>query len=157
MTLTHTCEARTCRVAEIFDDAASAALFAEYSAECANPFLGETAPRRDSYENLEALGFGQCFSAREDGVLVGFAFSLRCVLPHYGVSKATVESLFVSQSARPRGLGMKLMDAVEDDALGVGCTEILYSAPVDSQLAKLLFLCVDEYHHTGYAFTRRLA
>lgn len=147
-----------CRAGAIFDDTSSAALFSEYESECANPLLGTTAPRKEQYEALEGTGFAFCFRACVDGVLSGFAFYVMGPPPHYGgLWCATVESLFVMRASRAGGLGKQLMDAVETDAEARGCAAIFYSAPAGSRLAKLLFLCADEYRNTNHVFARRLA
>lgn len=144
---------RACRVAEIFDDAASAGLIAEYAAECAIALIGKPAPHRDRYENLEATGFGHCFAAYEDGALCGFAMLICSVVPHYELSCATLESLFVTRRAR---CGTKLMRVVEDFARKSGCTGIFYAAPVNSRLARLLALRSEVYVKTNEVFCRKL-
>jgi len=149
-----TTEVRACSSAEIFDDPLGPPLIQEYAEECGNALIGKPAPRRDMYENLEASGLGQCFAAYEKGLLVGFAMVLVCVVPHYGLSLANAESLFVTRSAH---CGGQLMKALDDYAAAQGCVTIFYTAPVGSRLAKLLFLCADEYVNTNHVFSKRLA
>jgi len=146
-------EIRQCSVAELFDDPRSAQLIEDYAAECGNALIGKPAPQRDMYENLEAAGMGQCFAAYESGQLVGFAMVLACVAPHYGVSLANVESLFVAIGSYS---GHALMRALDDYATAQGCAAIFYWAPVNSRLARLLFLCADEYANTNHVFAKRL-
>lgn len=141
--------------AVIFDDPASAELFEEYAAECANSLLGPVNPQRAIYEALEPTGSVQCFAAYCAGILRGFAFVLLGPLPHYGRRCATVESLFVARAVRSEGLGPTLMRKMEDHARDMGCEAIFYSAPVGSRLARLLFLR-EEYRKTNHIFTRRL-
>lgn len=148
-------EVRACGVAEIFDDPASAELFAEYAAECANPVTGATPPVRAMYEALEATGAVRFFAAYCDAALRGFACVSIVVAPDYGLRLACVERLFVSAAARRGGLGATLMRKIEDQARAAGCEEIRYSAPVGGRLAKLLFLR-EEYQKTNHIFTRRL-
>ena len=145
----------TCSVAEIFDDAESAALFAGYESECGNPLLGAAAPDRKAYEGLEALGVGQAFCARVDGKLCGLSFLLMAPTPHYN-RFATVESLVADPVARFTGIGKRLMDAVENHARSAECVTILYSAKAKSQLAKLLTLQADVYSLTSHVFAKRL-
>lgn len=145
-----------CSVKALFDDPASAALFAEYARESANPLLGPCAPSREMYEALESTGMGQCFAARLDGALAGFAFVLTSALPHYGRRFASVESLFVVGPSRGGGLGGRLMNAIESYCLEAGCEAVFYSAPVESRLASLMFLWADRYTNTNHVFCRRL-
>jgi len=143
-----------CTAAEIFDHPDGPGLIAEYAEECGNALVGTPAPQRDRYENLEACGMGQCFAAIKGGKdLVGFAFVLVTVVPHYDVKLAAVESVFVTKAAH---CGAVLMTKLNDYAASMGCATIFYTAPVGSRLAKLLFLCADEYTHTSHVFSRRL-
>lgn len=155
-TLTQGCEVRPCTVAELFEDQHAPALFREYERECANAALGQTFPSRDLYENLEKGGFLQCYSVRRDGLLYGFAATIVGVLPHYGYKCGTVDSLYVAYMAREWGLGTSLMRFVEDELRKQECRAMFYTAPVNSRLARLLFLCGDEYKHTNHVFTKRL-
>jgi GNAT superfamily N-acetyltransferase len=119
--------------------------------------LGEASPDQETYLGIEGVGLAQCFSVRLDGALCGFAVLLLAPLPHYGGRLcATVESIFVSAVAREMGLGVQLMRAVDRYAAHEECAAIFYTAPVNSRLAKLLFLCSDEYTHTNHVFTKRL-
>jgi hypothetical protein len=146
-------EIQQCRVAELFDDPRCEELIAEYAAECGNALIGKPAPRRDLYESLEASGLGQCFAAYEGGMLCGFAMVIASVVPHYGLSCATTESLFVERGSHS---GAELMRAIEDYARAAGCTAFFYTAPLNSRMARLLFLCADEYANTNHVFCKRL-
>jgi hypothetical protein len=147
-------EVRACGAREIFKDPAGEKLIAEYAAECAIALVGKPAPRLDMYENIEVSGLGQCFSVRKDGQLCGFAMVITAVVPHYALSCATTESIFVSRDGSG---GLELMSALEEYATRVGCTSIFYAVPVGSRMARLLFLWTDRYTHTNHVFCRRLA
>lgn len=144
---------RTCNVAELFDNPRSAPLIAEYAEECGNALIGKPAPRQDMYQNLEGTGMAQCFAAYEDEQLCGFALLIIASVPHYGLSCATLESIFVTREAH---CGPELMQAVEENARTAGCTTIFYAAPVDSRLARLLHTRSDAYTLTNHVFSRRL-
>lgn len=145
-----------CSVGEIMNDPRSAALFEQYSRECANPLLGPASPEREMYEAMGASGFAKYFAAYVDGVLCGFAVVLTAMMPHYGRIGATVESLFVMREARGSNLGVMLMAEVEGYAREAGCEVVFYSAPVKSRLARLLFLSSDDYSNTNHIFAKRL-
>lgn len=151
-----TCSVRQCRSAEIFDDPECEALLGEYADECGNALMGRARPSRDHYAILENTGMAQCFAARHDGRLCGFAMLLSTVLPHYGIRSATVESLFVARAARHLGLGTELMEAIDSEAKRRGAETIFYTAPVNSRLDLLLTLRPVAYHLTNHVFTRRL-
>lgn len=147
---------RPIRYAEILDAPNAQQLLEEYAAECALPELGAINPQREIYAAMERSGAFQCFGAHgEDGSLVGFAAPLTYVVPHYGTRIATVESLFMA--AAHRGwTGGKLMRAIEEHARGQGSAAILYSAPVGSRLARLLFRSEPEYRNSNHVFIKRL-
>lgn len=160
--------------AEILGAGNARELLEEYAAECALPELGPVNPQAEIYAAIERTGAFQCFGmhlrcgqlrpegAPADGdgireeVLVGFASVLVYVVPHYGKRIATVESLFVAAAHRSGRRGNKLMKAVEEHARAQGCVAVLYSAPVRSQLARLLFLLETEYRNSNHVFLKRL-
>jgi len=130
-------------------------LLAEYAAECSIPEIGETNPQREMYAHMESTGFMRCFGAFEGDDLVGFASILIYVLPHYGKTVASVESLFVQKSHRHGGSGVKLMQTIEKEAKEKGCTVVLYSAPTDSKLDSVLTERRG-YRRTNAVYTRKL-
>jgi len=134
-------------------------LLAGYAAECGLPLVGSPAPQGQLYEMLEQAGRLQVWGAYVGDRLVGFA-ALLCpaLLPHYAEAKsASVESLYVEGEHRDTGLGLSLMAAMERYAKAQGCTSILYSAPVQSQLERLLTCLPKAYQRTNSVFCRRLA
>lgn len=131
-----TYEVRACRAAEIFDDPASAELFAEYARECSIP---EAEPQRRMYEAMEQSGALQGFGAYVAGELVGFVTILSSVMPHHGKRVATIESLFVLPSQRDSGAGNALLSAAKQYASESGCVVVLYTARIGSRLETVLY------------------
>lgn len=127
-----------------------------YAAECSIPVLGKVNPQRDIYSALEQSDSSRCFGVYEGDELVGFANVLASIIPHYGKKVAVVESLYLSPSHRHGWNGRELMAAIESDAKESGCVAILYSAPVDGKLFRLLSLSL-EYSFTNAVFCRSLA
>lgn len=130
-------------------------LLTEYAAECSIPEIGETCPQPEIYDALEKAGIVQMFGAFGGEKLVGFGSMLTTVLPHYGKKVATVESLFLAKNYRAGGLGLALMDAMEQAASASGCAAILYSAPTGGKLETLLSMR-REYRQTNTVFCRKL-
>lgn len=128
-------------------------LIAKYAAESSIPEIGPVNPQWDIYATLEKSGLFQCFGAYHENMLVGFAWVLTPVLPHYGKRVATLESIFVSSTFRQFGYGVALMRAVEQYAKGVGCVGVLYSAPAGGRLERLLEL-KKSYRRTNAIFYR---
>lgn len=133
----------------------NAALIAEYAAECSIASIGPINPQPDIYAALERAGMAQCFAVLCDGRLVGFANVLMTVMPHYGRKLATVESLFVSAPYRNTRAGIALLSVIEGHALAAGCVGVLYSAPADGKLERLLAR-QKRYERTNVVFYRGL-
>ena len=148
-------EIRHIQYTDILTAGNSAELLDEYSCECSIPEIGHTCPQAQMYNRMETSGLMHCFGAFDGNLLIGFAAILIYVLPHYGVKVASVESLFVSKDHRPSGMGIALIKCIEQDAKSNGCTAILYSAPVSSQLEKVLSMR-KQYRRTNAVFTRKL-
>jgi GNAT superfamily N-acetyltransferase len=130
-------------------------LVRQYDLECSLPQIGPIDPQPQMYAALEAAGAMQCFGAYQGDVLIGFASVLASVLPHYGRKVASIESLFVAKSHRMTGAGTSLMLAVESFAAAFGCVGIGYSAPVGSQLERVL-IRRGQYKRTHSVFYMRL-
>jgi len=113
-------------------------LIAEYAAECSIPAIGKISPQAGMYEALEQSGVFRCFGAFDGDSLVGFGTVITTVFPHYGKKVATVESLFVASGSRRGIAGAELLKTIDTHAKDAGCVAILYSAPADSRLEKLL-------------------
>jgi GNAT superfamily N-acetyltransferase len=133
----------------------SAALIAEYSAECSISEIGDIAPQADLYERLEKNGALRCFGAFDGDKLIGFGNVLVYVLPHYGELIATVESLFIAKAYRNSSAGSLLMRTMEAHSKQANCVGILYSCPVGGQLERLLEVS-KPYARTNAVFYRRL-
>ena len=76
------------------------------------------------YQSMEDSGSMRFLSARIDGVLVGYAAVV--MLPHLRsqqVMMAQVLDIFVSKEARSKGVGLRLINMLEDwmKRLGAGC------------------------------------
>jgi GNAT superfamily N-acetyltransferase len=145
----------TIKPISIFVILAASKLIAEYAAECSIPTIGPTNPQHELYGKLEKSGALKCFGAFEGDELVGFGNVLVYVLPHYGKTIATVESLFVAESHRHLSTGKSLMISIESYAHGTGCAGILYSAPAGGKLEQLLDT-KPEYQRTNAVFFRGL-
>ena len=145
----------TIKPISVFEILDCPALLAEYAAECSIPAIGEINPQRDLYGKLEKNGALKCFGAFNGKELVGFNNVLAYVLPHYGKTIATVESLFVAGAHRHISAGKSLMGIGESYSRRVGCAGILYSAPAGGKLEQLLDT-KPEYQRTNAVFFRGL-
>lgn len=132
-----------------------AELLREYAAECSIPEIGQIQPQAAMYEAMERSGLMRTFAAYCGDELAGIASILLYVLPHYGEKVASLESIFVARRHRSKAIGRELMKTVENCARAEGCKAILYSAPAESRLERLLSL-LRGYRRTNAVFTRRL-
>lgn len=142
---------RSVAYADILDASNARELFTEYAAECSIPEMGEANPQREMYRQMESSGMLRFLGVYQDDALIGFAAVLLYILPHYGKKIATMESLFVARSHRSGGAGKELMMAIEALAKDAGAVAILYSAPAESQLERLLTLR-EAYRRTNSTF-----
>lgn len=142
------------RCADVFAAPESAALLAEYAAECSIPAIGEIDPQPALYEALERSGTLVCFGSYDGQRIVGFATLLVTPSPHYGKNLGVVESLFLAKNFRSAGRGNALMDAVEAIAKERECAAIGYSARAGSHFEKLLGL-LRPYERTNSVFMRK--
>lgn len=125
-------------------------LLEAYEAECAVAFLGKTNPSREMYAAMEQSGILRCFGLFDGTIFAGFATVLVTVYPHYSKKVATVESLFVQGAD-----GTELMQAIEQYAKDVGCSEMMCSAPVGGRFERWLE-AKKSYHRTSAVFGKRL-
>jgi GNAT superfamily N-acetyltransferase len=145
----------TIKQISIAEELESAALIAEYAAECSIPMIGQINPQAELYATLERVGVLKCFGLFDGDRLVGFANVLTTVLPHYGKKVATVESLFVASANRSGTAGKELLEAIEGYAKDAGCAVVFYSAPSGGRLEKVL-LGKKNYSRTNAIFCRSM-
>ena len=142
---------RRISVAEAFANPAFPALCREYAGESAIAGLPDPQEKLSAYQALEACGSDAfcAYGAFLDEALIGFLALLTPVLPHYGVTIAVAESLFVGSAYRKTGAGMLLIRQAEKRAEEVGSPGMLFSAPSGGRLSAIL-------PHIGYRETNRV-
>jgi GNAT superfamily N-acetyltransferase len=132
---------RQIRVSGIFADPAFPALCREYAEESAIAGLPDPQEKLAAYQALEAGGSDvfRAYGAFLGGtVLIGFVALLTPILPHYGVTVAVAESLFVGGAYRKTGAGMLLIRCAEKRAKEARSPGMLFSAPSGGRLSVLL-------------------
>lgn len=113
-------------------------LLDEYATECGNPDAGRVVAQWPLYHAIEDSGAMRSIGIFDEDTLIGFANVIVSVLPHYGKSVATTESFFVSAAYRKTGAGLKLLKAVEEQAVERGAIGLLVSAPAGGRFADVL-------------------
>lgn len=113
------------------------AMIAEY-AKLAIKKMPTPLYRKEDYLPLQAVGILSVWCTMYDNEVVGFASCLISKIPHYGVAVAIVESLFVMDSARHLGLGIRFMDKIERHARAAGVSAVFASCPIGSTFCKVL-------------------
>jgi GNAT superfamily N-acetyltransferase len=149
-------EIRRCTIAELEAAPNLVAVLREYASESGMPELGEPSAQVDTYRKLEAAGVFHPVGAFDGDRLVGFILPIVVVLPHYGVLAATIESYFVLQAERQKGIGLRLLAFAEDLARGLGAKALLLSAPVEGALAHAMRRH-KQYRRSNDVFVRALA
>lgn len=94
--------------------------------------------RKEDYLRLEAAGVLTVWCAMYGGLVVGFASCLISMIPHYGCGIAIAESLFVRESLRNAGFGIRLIRAVEDHGRQAGVPAVFFSCPIGSPYGAVL-------------------
>jgi GNAT superfamily N-acetyltransferase len=148
-------EIRRCTVAELEAAPNLAELLHEYAAESATVELGPANPNPETYRALEASGFFHPIAAFDGERVVGFILPIVCVVPHYGVLAATVESFFVPKAERKGGIGLKLLRAAEKLARDLGAKALMVSAPSYGRLSWTM-TGLKSYRFSNAVFTRAL-
>ena len=143
-----------CTAAQIFAEPEFPALHREYVAECALHGLPDPDEKLAMYKALDANDAFRAFGAFFNGELVGFVAILAPTLPHYGITVAVAESLFVGQAFRKTGAGLALIRRAEQEARAIGSPAILFSSPSGGRLATLLPRI--GYRETNRAFMKEL-
>lgn len=129
---------RPCAVSEIEDAPNLAALLAEYGEESAIDGLGGQDAQIETYHQMEDIGALFPVGAFDGDALVGFLLMIVSILPHYGKRVASSESFFVTNSARKKGAGLKLLREAERMAQDLGALGLFISAPMGSRLYQVL-------------------
>ena len=91
---------KKCTISDLEAESNLAELIAEYAAECSIEGMPEPRFKWDLYKSIEGAGMMHAYAAHVEGVLVGFAFVITTVNPHYSIVLATTETLFVTKDAR---------------------------------------------------------
>lgn len=146
---------RTCRAVELELAPSFAALMAEYLAESGRAITADPSPQIATYKAQEAADTMKFAGVWDGGgELVGMLVVALSVVPHFGMTVATTETLFVSAKARKTGAGKALLSLADDMARESGAVGVLVSAPVGGVLAKVLPR--SGFKHTNELFFKAL-
>lgn len=126
-------------IAEIEQAPNIADLLAEYGRECSISGMPAHCAQWAMYRQMESSGVLRVIAAHAGSTLIGAAFVIINVVPHYGVMTAITESIFVASDYRRGTTGLKLLTAVEELAIESGAAGVFVSAPYGSRLADLLY------------------
>lgn len=131
------------------------ALVAEYAEESAIPELGGANPQWEMYRRMEEMGAVRMLAAFRGEALVGCLVLIVSVVPHFGLTIASTESIFVARAARKTGAGLKLLHEAERLARESGAVGLFVSAPSGGQLAQVLDR-LKSWRETNRVFFKRL-
>lgn len=126
------------RVSELFESPAFDGLCEAYAKEAGNPEFGEWSINKPMYVATEENGDGQAFAVYDDGELKGFAYAFLAAQPHFQQVKALcVDALFVAESYRKTGAGLRLIQALKNHARGVKADGLLLGARFNTNAHRL--------------------
>jgi ribosomal protein S18 acetylase RimI-like enzyme len=123
-----------------------------------NGFVNEDRYSRldnDSFDQVIRSKTNYIFVAEDKGRIVAFvAFSVRNVV-RYPKLIAEIDEIFVSISYQRKGLGVRLMDAVESKAKELDCHRIFIESHYDHKPAHKFYEKLG-YTNYGYHFIKNL-
>lgn len=149
-------DVRRCTVAELEAAPNLFEVLNEYEAESPVPELGVARPDIEAYRRLERLERLYPIGAFDGEMLSGFALPISANVPHFSKLIVTSESFFVVKADRKRGIGMRLLAALEDVAYTVGARGLFISAPTGSVLAQVMHK-LKRYRHSNEVFVMGFA
>lgn len=109
-----------------------------YAKEAGNPEFGEWRINKDWYADLERSGLGQAFGVFEDEKLVGFAYAVLNVQPHFtNTTVLAVDAIYVTPDARKRNGGLALLRALKAHAKAMKADGLLLGAKLNTDAYRL--------------------
>lgn len=109
-----------------------------YAKEAGNPEFGEWQINRGWYVDLERSGLGQAFGVFEDEKLVGFAYAVLNVQPHFtNTTVLAVDAIYVTPEARKRNCGLALLRALKSHAKAMKADGLLLGAKLNTDAYRL--------------------
>ena len=110
-----------------------------YAQEGGNPEFGEPEVDVEHYKRMEAAGLLHVEAVfAEGGALVGFVTGLPSPYPHFShIVMFAVDALWVRKDYRKRGVGMRLIRAVQRRAKALHCNGVLFGAKNGSDAYRL--------------------
>lgn len=145
---------RTCRAVELELAPTFPALMAEYLAESGRAITADPSPQIATYKAGEAAGTMRFAGAWAGDELVGMMVVALQVVPHFGMTVAMTETLFVSAKVRKTGAGMAMLKLADEMARDAGAVGVIVSAPVGGVLSKILPR--SGFKHTNELFFKAL-
>lgn len=144
-----------CTIADLRDDPRMAQLIEAYTAESGVAEMGAACPQWQVYEAMEQAGLLYPFRVKQGHDLIGFGVLLWATVPHFGKPFASIESFYIDEEHRAGGIGLRLLDALQNKAKSKGLNVIMATAPVGSALARVLPR--KGYRHSNEVFVRCLS
>lgn len=109
-----------------------------YAKEAGNPEFGEWRINKAWYLDYESTGIGQAFGVFEDGKLVGFAYAILSVQPHFTETTVlAVDAIYVAPEARKRNAGLALLQALKAYAKAMKADGLLLGAKLNTDAYRL--------------------
>jgi GNAT superfamily N-acetyltransferase len=109
-----------------------------YAKQAGNPEFGQWRINKDWYADLERSGLGQAFGVFEDDKLVGFAYTVLNVQPHFtSITVLAVDAIYVAPDARKKNGGLALLRALKAHAKAMKADGLLLGAKLNTDAHRL--------------------
>lgn len=108
---------------------------------------------RTLYDALFAAGVLVCVGVFADGCIVGYAVATVAPHPHYDLTAAQHDSLFIHPDYRAPRLALRLVESVEAECKARGALFIAWHAKPGTPFARLL---EHRAHLEEYVYTKEL-
>lgn len=114
------------------------------------------APKLPVFRALEAEGRLVVAVVEGGGQVVGYAIAGLIADLHRDQTRAWCSSLFVSPGYRRGGTALRLMHALEHECMARGASQMMWPAPADSTLDKMMRRMRGRYRTHEIVYTRSM-
>lgn len=95
-------------------------------------------PNRAIYDALASAGALIALTVTDEEAIVGYASAVLSPHPHYDMLIAQHDTLYLAPAYRRGSLGIRLMQAIEQESIERGAQRVMWHAKPGSQFSKLV-------------------
>ena len=107
-------------------------------------------PNWDMYKKACEMKMMRTYTARDEGVLIGYVLFIVSFNPHYGaVLQAEQDALYISPDHRGRLLGLQLIKYADNELTEIGVNLVVHHVKVAKDFSPIL-------ERLGYSMTKKI-